>query len=241
MRVRPTDGLDRLVAAGLSVFGAKGFQRAQMADVAQAMGVAPGTLYGYIESKEALLHLVLDRALPVSGEAPPPAPPPLPCPTPAPGATLDLLHARLDMEAALPRLRRAARSKPTAAALEELREVVRELYRLLARARGAILVIERSALEMPDLARLFYHAKRRRLLARLEAYLASRMRAGRLRTLSPPGVAARILLENVAMFAMHRHRDPDPEPIDDATVEAAVLDFVVGAFTPSPKPKRGRG
>jgi AcrR family transcriptional regulator len=224
--------VDRLVEAGLAVFGAKGFQRTQMADVARAMGVAPGTLYGYVEGKEALFHLVLDRVLPAAPDAPAPAPSPLPRPTPGPSATLDLLRARLDLDTALPHLRRAARTRPAAGGPEELGEIVRELYHLLARARGVILVIERSALEMPDLSRLFYHDKRRRLLARIEAYLASRMRAGRLRPVSPPAVAARILLENVAMFAMHRHRDPDPEPIDDGTVEKAVVDFVVGAFAP---------
>jgi AcrR family transcriptional regulator len=42
---RPSpDRLEQVMAAALRVFAEKGYRRAQMADVARAMGVAPGTL-----------------------------------------------------------------------------------------------------------------------------------------------------------------------------------------------------
>jgi hypothetical protein len=60
---RPTDsGLQDLVGAATDALIAQGSQRAQMADVAAAIGVAKGTLYLYVESKEALFDLALRYA-----------------------------------------------------------------------------------------------------------------------------------------------------------------------------------
>ena len=41
-----------------SVFGRKGFHKAGMRDIARGLGMAPGALYYYFESKEDLLYLV---------------------------------------------------------------------------------------------------------------------------------------------------------------------------------------
>ena len=37
----------------------KGYRRTQMADVTQAMGLSPGAVYRYVESKEALFDLIV--------------------------------------------------------------------------------------------------------------------------------------------------------------------------------------
>ena len=60
-RQRSADFLDRLLAAATKVFAEKGLQRARMSDVAREMGVAHGSLYNYVESKEALFYLLVDR------------------------------------------------------------------------------------------------------------------------------------------------------------------------------------
>jgi transposase-like protein len=52
-RTRPPDFMDRLIDAGLKVFGRKGLKAARMSDVARELGVSQGTLYNYVESKEA--------------------------------------------------------------------------------------------------------------------------------------------------------------------------------------------
>ena len=54
----PEDRLERLVDVATQVFIEQGYARTQMADVAAALGVAKGTLYGYVESKEALFDVV---------------------------------------------------------------------------------------------------------------------------------------------------------------------------------------
>src|SRR6266852_8243565 len=99
MRRRPPDGLDQVIAAALRVFGEKGYRQTQMADVAREMGVAPGTLYGYVTGKEALFHLVVDRAFAADRPGPAPA---LPIAAPRAGATLARLRERLAIDAALP-------------------------------------------------------------------------------------------------------------------------------------------
>ena len=45
--------------AALGVFCRQGYDRSQVADVAKVMGVAPGTIYLYVEGKEALFDLTI--------------------------------------------------------------------------------------------------------------------------------------------------------------------------------------
>src|SRR5437763_9856602 len=90
-RTRPAERLDHLADAAATVFAHKGY-RALMADVAAEMGVSSGLLYTYVESKEALFHFALTRA--VSGATTDGAVP-LPIPTPPPGATGQLISAVL--------------------------------------------------------------------------------------------------------------------------------------------------
>ncbi|WP_291416013.1 helix-turn-helix domain-containing protein [Actinophytocola sp.] len=45
----------RLVSAAAETFIAQGYQRTQMQDVADVLGVAKGTVYGYVDGKAALL------------------------------------------------------------------------------------------------------------------------------------------------------------------------------------------
>jgi AcrR family transcriptional regulator len=72
-RQTPLDRLDRLVDVATAVFTERGYRRTQMADVAAAMGVAKGTLYLAVASKEALFDLVVRFA-----DGPPWPVPPLP-------------------------------------------------------------------------------------------------------------------------------------------------------------------
>jgi AcrR family transcriptional regulator len=234
MARRPIDRLDGVMSAALRVFGEKGYRRTQMADVAHEMGVAPGTLYRYVTGKEALFHLVVDRAFARDAVL---APPPLPIPAPPPGATLARLRERLTADTALPTLGAALRRTRPTDPRAELAGVVGELYALIEQAWPGIVVLERSALEMPDLAHVFYAEIRRDLLDRLARYLAARMRAGRLRRV-PAAVAARFVLETIAWFAMHRHRDPLPSGIDDHGARTAATELIVNALTAIGRPHR---
>ena len=235
MRRRPPDGLDQVIAAALRVFGDKGYRRTQMADVAREMGVSPGTLYGYVTGKEALFHLVIDRAFVAGEPAPPPA---LPISTPPPGATLARLRERLAADTAVAALDTALRRARVVDPRAELAAIVGELYDRIAASWRGIVVLERSALEWPELARVFYAEARRGLLQRLERYLAARMGAGLLPPTPSVAAAACFALESVVWFAMHRHRHPDALVIDDVTARRTAVALVVNALAGAEGPGR---
>jgi AcrR family transcriptional regulator len=52
---------NHILDAAIKVFADKGFHRATIKDVAQAAGIADGTIYNYFENKTALLLGILDR------------------------------------------------------------------------------------------------------------------------------------------------------------------------------------
>jgi AcrR family transcriptional regulator len=218
-----------LVRVATRVFIAQGYRRTQMADVAAALGVAKGTLYLCVESKEALFDAVVRYA-----DAPPEAirpPAALPLPTPPPGATLREVEKRIAAEAALPRLVEALERRRVADVRGELEEIVRELYRVLAAHRVGIKLVDRCASDYPELASVWYRAGRGGALALLTRYLEERMRRGRLRRVGPPAVAARIVLETASFWAVHRHWDPAPEDVDEAEALETLVAFVLGALS----------
>jgi AcrR family transcriptional regulator len=51
-----------LIEVATQTFVARGYRLTQMSDVAEALGVAKGTLYGYVESKEALFDAAVRLA-----------------------------------------------------------------------------------------------------------------------------------------------------------------------------------
>jgi AcrR family transcriptional regulator len=226
-RRRPENRLDQLVASAAQVFTARGYRRTQMADVARAMGIAPGTLYLYVESKEALFDLVVQRAFLDRQPGPPPT---LPIPTPAPGVTVEHVRQRMRREHKLPVLFAAARRQRTADPRAELAGVVRELYTVIARNHRGARLLERSALDRPDLAALYFKRLRRGLIDGLTAYLERRISQKQFRRVPDTAIAARMIIETVAWFAMHRHGDPEPVPMDDRRAEDTVVDMLVHAL-----------
>lgn len=223
----PHDRFDDLIQAATAVFLEQGYRRTQMADVAARLGVAKGTLYLYVESKEALFDAVLRHA--DAGE-PIPIPEDRPLPTPPPGATLALIEKRVAESASLPALTNALARQRVVNVTAELTEIVRELYALLARHRVAIKLLDRCAADHPELARVWHGTGRIGMLSLLERFLTDRIRRGRLLEVRNVRATARIVLETVVFWAVHRHWDPTPEAIDDAVAEETVVEFVVRAL-----------
>ena len=79
-----------------------------MADVAREMGVSQGTLYNYVESKEALFYLLVERG--VSNE-PVTLPDQLPLPTPSQDILLRRLEEQMRRSFVLPELDRALKRR----------------------------------------------------------------------------------------------------------------------------------
>jgi AcrR family transcriptional regulator len=220
--------LDQVVDAAARLFARRGYRRTQMADVARALGAAAGTLYTYVEGKEALFDLCVQRAF---LDAPPPPPARLPVPTPSPEETEAHVRARLRGRTGAAGLREAlARERPEPDARAELEGLVRELYANIAADRRGLALIERSAADRPELAEAYFGRGRRRLLDRWSGYLRRRAEAGHLRPVPDPEVAARLVIETCAWFAWHRHGDLDPPALDDARALETILTFVTRAL-----------
>lgn len=60
---RPRYSLELLVAVSAGVFSERGYDGTSMADLSRATGLAKSALYHYVESKEQLLRLALERAV----------------------------------------------------------------------------------------------------------------------------------------------------------------------------------
>lgn len=113
---------------------------------------------------------------------------------------------------------------------EELEGIIRELYSRLARYHVGIKLLDRSALDWPQLAELWSGQLRGALVEQLAQYLQQRIDGGQLRSIPSPRAAARLMIETVAFFAMHRHYDPFPTAMDDKTAEDTVADTIVHAY-----------
>lgn len=204
-----------------------GYERTQMEDVAAEMGIAKGTLYLYVQSKEALFDLVFRHAAATEEEGNEVS---FPVPTPAPGALLDVVAERIRAGQAMPTLEAALR-RPDAVDLRgELEGIVREIYGTLHRNRRAIKLIGVSALDMPALAELWFKGARLDLVNRLDDYLRRRSTSGTLRAVPDTAVAARLMVETISWFAVHRHWDPVPQDMDEAAAEDTVVRILVAAF-----------
>lgn len=227
-RVVPESRFEDLIDAATRVFIENGYRRTQMADVAEAMGIAKGTVYLYVESKEALFDLACRLA-----DAPRPlvAPATLPVPTPERGATVAYVTERLSRSPVLPLMRSLVQKKKRGDARIELEMFVGELYDDLARNRRSLKLVDQSARDLPDLAAVWFDTTRMGLVGLLTTYLEDRIAAGKLRRVPDAAAAARVIIETAVFWAVHRHWDAHPQHVDEATAKETVVHFTVGALT----------
>lgn len=223
----PADRFDALVRAATEVFIERGYHRTQMSDVAEAVGVAKGTLYGYVEGKDALLALCLRHA---DAEGPIPVPDSLPIAHLAPGTLRAQVERALEQEGRQPRLEAALERPRTDAAAEEMREVFEELFDLIFRNRHRIKLLDRC-LDHPELAGLWQETGREGSRAAIARYLERAGAAGRIPAPSNPRLAARIALETITTWALHIHWDRAPERYDAAEARDEVIDLLVRGFS----------
>jgi len=223
-RLIPPGRLERLIEVATEIFIAEGYRRTQMADVAEALGVAKGTLYGYVESKAALFNAAIRYA---DGHEPLPATTELPIKTPAAGTTVKRLEARIAEETAGLRLVQVAASEPARDVTSELRDVLVDLYRRANRNRFAIKLADRCASDHSELAGVWFGRGRWAQHELLMHYMQTRIASEQLRAVPSVPVVARTVLETVAFWAVHRYWDPSPQSIEEDAVETAVVDLLV--------------
>jgi AcrR family transcriptional regulator len=232
-RPKSSDFLERMLQAAMRVFARKGLSRARMSEVAAEMGVAQGSLYNYVESKEALFYLLVD----LGGRTEPAAlPEQLPVRTPTQEALLRRIEEQIESTFALPKLDGALRRRNVDDARAELEGVVRELYLRTEQTREPATMLERSALDLPELFTLFFVRVRRNLLDRMTTYVRRRIESHYFQPVPDATAAARFLLESITFFARHRYSDPDLNPGDDELVRETAVQLIVRSLVAADAP-----
>ena len=224
--------LRELVDAALTIFCRQGYERAQVADVAKAMGVAAGTIYLYVEGKEALFDLVIRHTAAEDPEWLDDIE--IPVPTPAPGSTVEFLREVFDRKGQWPLLDAGLQSPSAVDIRLELEGIVREQYRLMTRHRAGLVLLMRSALEFPGLAEVFILGLRKRLLDGLGLYLASRIKAGQIRPQPDVGATTAVITQAITWANLQRPFDPGLSVFPDQAIENATVDLIVSGLLVHP-------
>jgi AcrR family transcriptional regulator len=233
-RQRSPDRLDQILQAATSVFARTGLEGSKMSDVAAEAGVSQGTLYNYVESKEALFRLLLDRGL----SAPAPSPDSFPLRSPPMSGLARRMDEAIEATFTLPKLEEALARKRVTDAAAELTGVVDELFERTLATRQAADVLERSARDVPELAAVFYGKVRRGLFEKVTTLIARRMESGHYRR-RDPRVIARLMIETVTTFARHIYRDVEPPGFDLGQARADIVGTLVdGIVLDARRPRR---
>lgn len=222
MRRRPEGKLEAVAEAALAAFSDQGYRLAQMSEIARRAGMSAGTLYLYVEGKEALLRVAflhaaaaLDLALglPIRAES------------------LDSVLATIEQTMAgqqpWPRLAEALRA-PVPDAAPEVAGIADELFDVLHRERRVITLLSRCSRDLPALAAVYDRSLMRPYIGDLMAYLAAGAAAGRLRPIANAEATARGIIELASWMAMHRMRSASPPRISDAEARQATRELIVG-------------
>jgi AcrR family transcriptional regulator len=228
-RRRPDDRFLQILESAAAVFIEQGYRRTQMSDVAAAMGVAKGTLYLYVESKEALFDAALRY---LDSDTPAPQPSELPIATPRPEETFDYVRGELARNADISSLTTALARRQVRDVEKELTGILCDLYDTLARNRRRLKLLDRSARDYPEMAALWLEGGRGGFLALLETYLKDRIRRGHLVDAGDLGTTTRLVLETVVFWSVHRHWDLPPATagtsvVDDASARETVVHLLV--------------
>jgi AcrR family transcriptional regulator len=214
--------------AATETFVARGYRMTQMADVADALHVAKGTLYGYVESKEALFDAAVRFADEASQELDGLS---LPLPTPARGSTVAYIREQLLKQAGeLELVRALSNANVQEEPSREFDRILRDLYRRMARHRRALKLVDRCAVDHPELASVWFNEGRWAQVALLTDYLERRIAGGHLRPLPSVPVAARMILETIALWTIHMPWDPSPRSSSESETENAVIDLLHHAY-----------
>ena len=229
-RSRSPEKLRSIASAATELFGQLGYRRTQMADVARSAGLSTGAIYTYVESKEALFHLVFAAGFGQMAEGLPA----LPLKTPDPTETLQLIRKGLRELGATPLMRAALTVDEAQDIRGELTAIIVERCQVVERLWTILAVIERSAPDLPDLDHMYYQRGRKGHIHQLEQYLQLRATSGQLRATEDVGVAAQMMTESIAWFSWHRLEDRDAARFDPDRARTTLIQFICNALIEPP-------
>jgi AcrR family transcriptional regulator len=226
-RVTPSDRLPKLLDAAAAEFVEHGFQRTQMDDIAERLGVSKGTIYRAVDSKESLFAAVIEW-----GDDPDSAP------STGVKASVDLaavaatVTAQLTAAVATLELTTivATRSRTTDDFGDEIERITIGLHRLMRGRRTAVMVLDRCAGEIPELAAVWFGDGRYALVDLWADYLE--LRSSLVAADVDRAILARTVVEVVTTWAVKMPWDRAPRPYPDDTAEACaamIRNLVIGA------------
>ncbi len=227
-RTTLSDRVVKLLDAAAAAFVEHGFQRTQMDDIAERLGVSKGTIYRAVDSKDALFAAVI-----AWGDTPDP---------PLDGGAIVTGHigevgarvageladavAALELTTIVAGRRRLRNSHEVG---DEIEQVTIGLHRMMRRRRTAIMVLDRCAAELPELTDVWFGDGRYALVDLWHDYL--QLRAAHLANDIDPTVLARTVVEIITTWAVKIPWDPAPRPYPDDTAPAcaAMIRNLAGA------------
>ena len=224
----PGERLAAIVEAGRRLLGTVGYQRTRMADVAAAAGMSAGSVYTYVDSKEALLHVVLTGFF-VRSPAPVPE---LPVTAPPLDETLATVRDGLIDLASTPVLHAALAAPAPEDVRAELAAVLDETYSILSRLWPLLAVLEACADDVPAISEFYLGDGRRGHLSRFAQYVDRRAAEGRIRAFGHPELSAQVAVEAITWHAWHRLEGFDGDRFDEPGSREAVIRFAVSAMVP---------
>lgn len=216
-RTTPADRNAKLLDAAAAAFVAHGYQRTQMDDIAERLGVSKGTIYRAVDSKEILFAAVIAWAdapddLPADGLA---STHDLAAVASAVATELADAVAGLEL-AAIVADRTRLRTPNTVG--DEIERVTIGLHQVMRSRRTAIMVVDRCAAEIPDLAAVWFGDGRYAVVDLWHGYLT--LRSAHLTDEVDPAILARTIVEIVTTWAVKMRWDPAPRPYPDDTAAA---------------------
>ena len=225
IRRRKTVGGTRDIArAALACFTEGGFRLTQIAHVSERMGVSVGSIYRFVESKEALFYIAALEAVDQLPDA-------LPTPVKVAGLqdTVAAIGSLMSRERLWPVLKAAIKSRVSGDTKAEAREVARELYDAISARARLISLLDRCAGDIPDLAELFDRQIRHRLMNDLVAWAKRRRpmpgeRRGDFEALT------RGAMEAIAWLAKTRLNDRTASAITEDQAREAAIRIFANAF-----------
>lgn len=228
-RTTPSDRLAKLLDAAAGAFVEHGFQRTQMDDIAERLGVSKGTIYRAVDSKEALFAAVVEW-----GDEPDHAPStglsgPTDLAAVASAVTTQLAGAVATLELVTIVATRRRLRTPGAFG-DEIERITVELHRLMRGRRTAVMVLDRCAGEIPELAAVWFGEGRYALVDLWASYLE--LRSSLVTGDVDRAILARTIVETLTTWAvkMPWDRAPRPYPADTADACAGMIrNLVIGA------------
>jgi AcrR family transcriptional regulator len=222
------DRIRQIAAAALVCFSSAGYRLTQVVHVTERLGVSAGSIYRYVESKEALFHIA---ALEAVGRLP--ADLALPIKVSGFEATLAVLREVVAEDKAWPILESATSAPPPADLKGEARDIAAELYAAVTARAPLIRLLDRCSHELPELAEIFDVQIRTRYLDDLVAWVLGRhlIDSG---DKDEAAAVARGVMEAVTWLARNRPRDRTATMISDSRARAAAVRIFANAFDYEP-------